>query len=162
MRIVEGRTHIADTDSFLASVGKLREETGATVQLFDSSYVVDRAHLERAVAIAQRERERGEAIARDEAVEILLYAAGRRQINSALAMGISAGEISLVGVVIGGDESEAVAGLQRLLTPAETLGTFDEALVCEFFDVTEREREATAGTLSDIIHERVALLVVER
>ncbi len=162
MRVVEGEGHIEDTDAFLESVGTISEETGSTVQLFDARYIVDRTHLDRAVALAQRERARGEAIARDEAVEILLYAAGRRQITNALTIGISGGQNSIVGVVVGGDESDAAARLEQLFTPAQTLGAFDEQLVCAFFDVTERERDATAGTLTDIIHERVALLVVER
>lgn len=162
MRIVEGQAQVDDTDSFLDSVGEISEETDSTVQLFDARYVVDRTHLERAVALAQRERARGEAIARDEAVEILLYAAGRRQINDALTIGLSAGTVSVVGVVVGGDESDAVTRLERLLSPKQTVGAFDEQLVCEFFDVTERERRATAGSLSEIIHERVALLVVDR
>jgi hypothetical protein len=45
---------------------------------------------------------------------------------------------------------------------AEDASAFDETRVREFFDVTDRELRATAGTLEDIVHERVALLVVER
>jgi KEOPS complex subunit Cgi121 len=162
IELVEGTATVEDIDTFLAQTDEIAEATGATVQVFDARYVVDREHVERAVELASRERERGEAIARDPAVEILLYAAGRRQIDRALTMGVSAGECPVVAVVVGGDEATAARRLRKLFEPAETLGAFDETRVREFFDVTERELGATAGTLRDIVHERVALLVVER
>jgi KEOPS complex subunit Cgi121 len=132
------------------------------VQAFDARYVVDRAHLERAVELARRERERGDAIARDPAVEILLYAAGRRQIQRATEMGVSAGECPVVAVAVGSEAAAATDALGELVNPAETLGAFDETTVREFFDISDRELDATAGGIADIVHERVALLVVER
>jgi len=162
MELVEGENTAESVDSALARVEEIRETTGVTVQLFDARYVVDREHIQRAVTLADRERERGEAIARDPAVEILLYAAGRRQIDRALRMGLSEGTCPVVAVVVGDDETAAAERVREFLDPAETLGAFDEERVVEFFGVTARERRATAGTLEDIVHERVALLVVER
>lgn len=162
MELVEGSFDGQDTDALLDEVTAIGDETDATVQVFDARYVVDRTHLERAVSLAQRERDRDNAIVRDEAVEILLYAAGRRQIDRAMEMGVSAETTAVVAVVIGGDESTAVSRLREVFEPASTLGSFDEPLVREYFDVTDRELAATEGTLADVIHERVALLVVER
>jgi KEOPS complex subunit Cgi121 len=162
MRLVEGELTVEEVDGFLGQIGELRERTGAIVQLFDARYVVDREHLERAVTLADRARERGEAIARDPAVEILLYAAGRRQIDRALTMGVSTGTTPVVAVVVDGDEATAARRLRERLKPAETLGAVDREAVREFFDVTDREQRATAGGLADIVHERVALLVVGR
>lgn len=162
MELVEGAYAGQDTDRLLDEVGAISDETGATVQVFDARYVVDRRHLERAVELAQRERDRGDAIVRDEAVEILLYAAGRRQIDRAMEMGVSADTSSVVAVVVGGDESATVSRLRELFEPASTLGSFDEELVREYFDITDTELAATEGTLPDIVLERVALLVVER
>ena len=162
MELVEGEATVEDVDGFLSTVGEVGEATGATVQVFDARYIVDRAHVERAVELADRERGRGAAIAREPAVEILLYAAGRRQIDRALGMGVSAGECPVVAVAVGGDEAAAARRLRALLTPAETLGSPDESRVRAFFDVTDRELRATTGTLADVVHERVALLVVER
>ena len=162
MELVEGEATVEDVDRFLSTVGDIGEATGGTVQVFDARYILDRAHVERAVELAERERGRGEAIAREPAVEILLYAAGRRQIDRALGMGVSVGECPVVAVAVGGDEVAAARRLRDLLTPAETLGAFDEQRVRSFFGVTDRELRATAGTLADAVHERVALLVVER
>jgi len=160
MELVEG-AGVEDVDAFVARLDAIGADHGATVQAFDARYVVDRTHLERAVELARRERTRGEAIAREQSVEILLYAAGRRQIDRALEMGVSPGA-PVVAVVVGGDETGAAAALADALEPAETLGGYDETLVRQFFDVSERELEATAGELADVVHERVTMLVVER
>lgn len=162
MEVVEGEATVESVDAFVDRVRAVGAAHDATVQAFDARYVLDREHLRRAVELARRERERGAAIAREPGIEVLLYAAGRRQIDRALEMGVSAGDCPVVAVAAGPDAGDAATDLADLLEPAETLGAFDERRVCSFFGVGEREREATAGTLADIVHERVALLVVER
>ena len=167
MELVEGVVEVGgdrfpDVEAFVERLGAVADEHDATVQAFDARYVVSRGHLERAVELAGRERTRGEAIARDRSVEILLYAAGRRQINRALKMGVDAGETPAVVLVDGGDEAAAAAQLEDLLTPAETLGAYDERRVREFFDVGEAELSATDRDLAALVEERVALLIVER
>jgi len=165
MEVVEGRVDVEDVSAFVAELDAIGADHGVTVQAFDADYVVDRTHLERAVALAARARERGATIADDFGVEILLYAAGRRQINRALTMGVREGDCPVVAVVVGGaesDEQAAVAALSDRFTPEETLGEYDEARVRDFFDVSDTELAATEGTLADAVRERVALLVVEK
>jgi len=162
MHLVEGVAHVESVEAFVEELERVATTHDTTVQAFDARYVVDREHLERAVELATRERERGEAIVRDEGVEVLLYAAGRRQIHRALEMGISEGACPVVVVVVGGDERAAVAAVENLLDQKETLGECDSERVRSFFEVSDRELEATAGTLADVVHERVAMLVVER
>ncbi|MFB6143350.1 MAG: KEOPS complex subunit Cgi121 [Halorientalis sp.] len=164
MRVVEGVASIGDVDAFVERLAAVGDDHDCVVQAFDARAVVDRAHLERAVELAERERGRGEAIADDPAVEILLYAAGRRQIRRAMELGVSAGECPVAVVVHGpdGDEDAAATAVHELLTPAETLGEYDAERVRAFFDVTERELAATDAGLSALVRERVALLVVER
>ncbi|NLV09019.1 KEOPS complex component [Halomicrobium mukohataei] len=166
MQVIEGTATVDDVDQFVERLGSLGDDHGVVVQAFDARYVVDRRHLKRAVELADRAFDRGESIARDRAVEILLYAAGRRQINRALAMGVGEGSQPAVVVVHdptgGGSEAAAADAVSALLEPGETLGRYDEGLVREFFDVNETELAATSGTLSDLVAERVALLTVER
>jgi KEOPS complex subunit Cgi121 len=162
MRVVEGIATVADVDAFIARLGEIGEEFGAAVQALDARYVVGREHLERAVDLANRAVERDDAIARERAVEILLYAAGRRQINRALEIGVSEGECPAVVVVDGGDEAGAAEAVRDLLEPAETLGEYDRERVMAFFDIDDRELAATSGTLTDLVCERIALLTVEK
>ncbi|SHH42103.1 KEOPS complex subunit Cgi121 [Halobaculum gomorrense] len=173
MRLVEGVATVDDLDAFLAALTRIGEETGCTVQAFDARYVVDRAHLERALELADRAIDRGENVARDRGVEVMLYAAGRRQIDRALTMGVTEGEGPVVVLVAAdggadrggsgdGDEATAAAAVDDLLTPADALGDYDEDLVREYFIIDDPELAATAGTLADVVRERVALLDVRK
>jgi KEOPS complex subunit Cgi121 len=180
MRLVEGIAHVAgeassapdaapvfeDVDALVDRFDAIANEYGVTVQAFDAGLVVDRRHLERAVELADRERERGEGIARDRAVEVLLYAAGRRQIDRALEMGVGPGATSAVVLVASehanADEAAAADAVRDLLEPAETLGDYDESRVRAFFDIDDAELAATDADLPALVRERVALLVVNR
>jgi KEOPS complex subunit Cgi121 len=175
MKLVEGVATVDDVEAFVANLTGIGERHGATVQAFDARYVVDRAHLERAVELADRAFDRNENVARDRGVEILLYAAGRRQISEALTMGVPEGQAPVVVLVDGegggtdandggaaNREAAAASDVAAALDPAETLGAYDPDRVRDFFDVTDAELDAVAGDLADLVHERVALLVVEK
>ncbi|SFG99153.1 KEOPS complex subunit Cgi121 [Halopelagius inordinatus] len=164
MRLLEGVASVADVGEFVATVSDVAEETETTVQAFDARYVVSELHLRRAVELADRAFERGENVARDRAVEILLYAAGRRQIDDALAMGVSPGETPVVVLADGESEDAAVERLRERLDfePEETLGDYDESLVREFFDVSDAELATVDGDAESLVCERVALLNVEK
>lgn len=162
--VVRG-TPTADADTLLDALARVRDDCGlAVVQAFDARHVADRDHLRRAFDIAERERARGEAIARDREMEVLLYAAGRRQIERALAMGAREGEPA--AVLVAGDEDAvgrgvpAVRALGCLDAHEAPLG--DPATLREFFEVSDAELAAADGDLAGLVHERVALLVVER
>ena len=172
-RLVEGRVGIEDLDAFLSDIKAIGAETGAVVQAVDAYRIVDGDHLRLATRLAARAVARGEAVARDPAVEVLLYAAGRRQIDQALALGVEAGE-KRVGFVVAdfGDVpgaaqpsaslEAAVEAVEQLCEPAQVLGTFDEAAVQSYYEITDRELKAVAGDLSALVRERVALLDVEK
>ncbi|MFC5367622.1 KEOPS complex subunit Cgi121 [Salinirubrum litoreum] len=176
MRVVEGIAEVDDLDTFLAALDRVATEYGCTIQAFDARYVVDRTHLRRALDLADRAIARGENVARDRAVEVLLYAAGRRQIDESLTMGVAEGETPVVVVVAddpetgadvwsGADDDAAEAAavaVAALLTPAETLGDYDESRVRSFFEVGDHELAATGATLAELVHERVALLDVSK
>ena len=172
MRLVEGVVDIDDVDAFVAALDAVASETGATIQAFDARYVVSRRHLERAVALADRAIARDEAIARDRAVEVLLYAAGRRQITDALELGVSAGSNRVVVFVDAGDgmadadDAETAAAdavRSRVLDAAEpTLGDYDPERVRLYYDINDAELDVVDGDLASLVCERTALLAVER
>ena len=168
MELLKGRVDIGgerfpDAGSFVEALDSVGTSSGVTVQAFDARYVVSRQHLERAVELADRERDRGKAIARDRGVELMLYAAGRRQIDRALKMGVDETTTEVVVLIDGdGEEGGAVAALREHVDPAETLGTYDASTVRSFFGIDAVELEATEADLEALVLERVALLVVER
>ena len=180
MIVVEGIATVVLSD--LTAVAAAHD---VTVQAFDARYVVDRHHLDRAVELADRAFDRGENVARERSVEILLYAAGRRQIDDALEMGVSEGRLP-VAVVVDGDGTEHDSASSRSATddpdreaaaaddlrerldldPRPTLDAVDTDRVRAFFDVTEAEVAAIDGDsdidLRDLIAERAALLDVKK
>lgn len=162
MDLVAGFTEYAPI-GLLDDLETVAAETGATVQGFDARFVVSEHHLERAVELADRAIERGEPIAEDRSVEILLYAAGRRQIERAFEMGLKEEAHPIVVVVDGGDETSAVHAVESLLDettdPQAVLG--DQELLCEYFDITAAERD-TGAALEDLVLERVALLTIDK
>ena len=190
MELVEGVATVESVDAFVERLGAIGDEHGVTVQAFDARYIVDRRHLDRAVELADRAIDRGENVARDRAVEILCYVAGRRQIERALEMGVSAGEGPAVvladeraGEGSAGRAAETPAGgatdvpseptaaereaaesvrSRQPLDPAATLGEYGPDLVRAFFDVEQAELAAADGDLPALVHERVALLDVEK
>jgi KEOPS complex subunit Cgi121 len=107
MRLVTGTATVTDLDAALADLADVGERFDCTLQAFDARYVAGPDHLRRAVELADRARSRDEAIARDRAVEVLLYAAGRRQINRALAMGIETGGCPAVVLVAARPDGDA-------------------------------------------------------
>ncbi|PSQ56600.1 hypothetical protein BRD22_05080 [Halobacteriales archaeon SW_8_68_21] len=188
--LVVGTFSIADLDAFLADLDEIAAETGAVVQAFDADLVVSSAHLREAARLAARSIARGEAVARDPGVEILLYAAGRRQIDRALELGVSEGERAAVVLVadfgdvpgvdrpatdvdgaaeavreLTADGGDGAGELDESRNPAfdeSQNPAFDEDRIREFYGVTDRELAATTGDLADVVRERVALLDVEK
>lgn len=162
MRIIDGHAKIETPDQFVNEIGQISDETGSTIQFFDADYVAGERHLQRAIELAGRAIDRGTTIARDPAVEWLLYAAGRRQINRALEMGVSEGSVAVVGVVDGGDEAKAVEAVEKLLASTEATEWGDSGTLREFFEIGEEELAVVDGNLESVVLERVALLTVER
>ena len=181
MELVEATATVTDLDAFLDRLGAIGRDHGVTVQAFDARYVVGRDHLARAVALADRAIARDENIARERAVEILLYAAGRRQIDRALEMGVSPVDAAATdGDGDGdGDRDGDSDGIDSAGCPAVVLvdkasdpdraGDPDDASATETVDqddATAAERAAAAdiqaipalspaATLDTIDHERV-------
>ncbi|GGM74911.1 KEOPS complex subunit Cgi121 [Halarchaeum rubridurum] len=170
MKVVEGVADVDDVEAFVETLGDVGDATDCTVQAFDARYVAGRTHLESALAHADRAFERGENVARERAVEVLLYAAGRRQIRRALTMGVEVGETPTVVLVAAEtgvadpDEAEQAAtnAVAEHLHPGGGFDARDEALIREFFEIPDAERAATDASLADLVRERVALLDVEK
>lgn len=174
MRILAGRADVEDVDEFVSWLRDVGDHNDCAAQAFDARCVADEDHLSAAVEKANRAFDRGENIARDRSVEILLYAAGRRQIDQAIEMGVPAGDDVPVAVVVdggstvdaepAGDESRAVdVVLERVTVDDAVLdGGRDEDRIRSFFDIGDGEVAAAATDLSGLVRERVALLDVEK
>ncbi|MBS3760600.1 KEOPS complex subunit Cgi121 [Halodesulfurarchaeum sp.] len=176
MKTVTGRVWIGDGDSeehraetrgafdslesVLSTFRTISEEYDVLLQAFDARYIAGEAHLQAALDHAKRSMRRGENVADELAVEVLLYAAGRRQIDEAMTLGLRTGEQSVI-VLLEGDRADAAVGAVReQLDPGPVEP--EESALTEYFEITPAERAATTGDLGDLVRERVALLDVEK
>lgn len=167
MRVLERTAVVEDTDAFLGELAEIREEHGVAAQALDARYVVSPLHVKEAVGKAKRSFERGENVADGLSMEILLYAAGTRQIDVATRMGLRPGEHDAVFVVEGrGDESaeEGAADELRSMTYEQDEFVYgEESRLLDFFGLTDEEVGAVGeDRLEYLVLERVALLDVNK
>lgn len=172
MRVLEGRVHVGDDppegvpsydsiEEFVAALaGAATPDT--VVQAFDARYVAGRGHLETAVEHANRSMERGDNVADDRAVEILCYAAGRRQIEQAMELGVKRGTNPVLVVVDGPEEETVAEGIADRLGHGPAFDKGDRHRITSFFDITDAEVAASDASLEALVCERVALLDVEK
>ncbi|MDY7081599.1 MAG: KEOPS complex subunit Cgi121, partial [Halobacteria archaeon] len=117
MKIFEAEVEIDDLDNFLGRLDSIADSHNTTIQGFDARYVVSRRHIEEAVEKARRAFDRDENVARELGMEILLYAAGTRQIDVATEIGLDEGGNDVVFVVVGDDGAvdDAVQELEGIV-----------------------------------------------
>lgn len=163
MIIVQGHAHVEDVTAFIDHLTSIGDTHGCAVQAFDARYIAGPEHLRTAVRLASRAVDRDDMIADGYPIEILLYAAGRRQINRALTIGVTDGDGPVVVVIDGEDETAAATAVREAIDPADVLGTTrDPDRITAYYDITEAEQAATTATLEDLVIERVALLAVNK
>ncbi|MFB6133807.1 MAG: KEOPS complex subunit Cgi121 [Halanaeroarchaeum sp.] len=185
MEVLPGRIHVGEdapadvpryetVRDFLSDLSAAGEADVA-LQAFDARYVAGESHLRSAVWHADRSIRRGENVADRRAVEILLYAAGRRQIDQAMRLGIGEGTTPVLVLIAGVPEENARDGtedgaavdavanrVRPLLGAYDAWESADPDRIASVFDVTDAERAATDAPLEELVRERVALLDVEK
>ena len=165
MSVLERTAVVEDTDDFLAQLADVRNEHGVVAQAFDARYVVSPLHIEEAVKKARRSFDRGENVADTLSMEVLLYAAGTRQIDVATRMGLHLGEHDAVFVVDGDPtaEEEAAETVHEMTYDVEGFTYGDESHLLDFFGLTDEEVDAVGeDRLEHLVLERVALLDVNK
>ena len=160
IQIIEGTIFIDDKEKFLHKLNKISEDNGIVIQAFDADKLAGEEHIRFAVKKAIDSFKAGRNIANDLAKEIMLYAAGTRQINRAIKLGVHNGENNIVLVAVG-DVIDLSAFNE--ITPKRVLqydSSKNDAL-SDFFNITEEELKAAgADKIPELVIERVALVDV--
>lgn len=134
------------------------------IQAFDADKVASERHLifaiEKALLAFSHERN----IAKDLGVEILRYAAGERQIERALLIGVS-GSTKRIALAIIRPEFAGIqawpdsSNLSRLIEVDDMGASFKLDALRETFNISEDEIQAADETrIPDLVLERVALV----
>ncbi|MFA4956931.1 MAG: KEOPS complex subunit Cgi121 [Candidatus Methanoperedens sp.] len=163
IQIIEGTVFIENKELFLKKIKEIKEtSTGKNleIQAFDADKLAGKVHLTFAIEKALNSFKKGTNIANDLAKEIMLYAAGTRQINRAIKIGVHDGWNNIVIVAVGDMIDLSAFGE---ITPGNVLqysGSKNSALM-EIFNITKEEIEAAgADKIPELVLERVALVDV--
>ncbi len=164
MHILEGTVFIDHVDEFLHKIKKISEEKNITIQALDANKLAGEAHIKFAVEKAINSFKTGSNIANDLAKEIMIYAAGTRQINRAMRLGIHKGENNIALVAVGA--AQIISIFDRLFSEIEpkSVLAYNESkkkTLMEIFNITEEEIEAVGEEkIPELVLERVALVAV--
>ncbi len=170
VEVVEGWLEVDDVDDYLDELHGVEDRHGVAVQAFDTRYLTGPRHLRFAAGKARRAFERGEEVADSFGMELMLYAAGTRQISAATEIGVSAGGCPTADADTPNPSNDPpdMVSEQALEAVEETLKLgdadyFDRSLVREFFEVSDIEVEAVGERkLSLLVLERVSLLDINK
>lgn len=160
IQILEGTIFIDDTEKFLQKLKRISKEKNTVIQALDADKLAGEEHIRFAVEKAITSFKTGRNIANDLAKEIMLYAAGTRQINKAMKLGVHNGEnnIALVAISEDIDVSEFNDITQK---PVIQYNKSKNDVLAEIFNITEEEIEAVGeDKIPELVLERVALVDV--
>jgi len=166
IRLLFGKPVIQEKGRLIKAIKDLQSRHGIIAQALDARLVVSQKHIDFAVQKALSALSEGRNIANDAGVEIMRYASGERQIESALVMGVSdqTRRIALILVEAEGrkswpDDSE----LCQIIEPVGRGGSFDPEAVKDLFHISSQEIEAVGEQrMEDLVIERVALVETYR
>lgn len=162
IRILEGTIFINDTELFLKKVKEIGKGKDYVIQVLDADKLAGIEHVIFAVEKAMNSFKKGCNIANDLGKEIMLYAAGTRQINRAIKIGVHNGENNIALVAIG--EEMDLSGFYEI-TPGNVLEyevSKNRALM-DIFNITDDEIKAVgADKIPELVLERVALVDVSK
>jgi len=159
IQILEGTVFIEDNEKFLQKLKKISKDKNIIIQALDADKLADEEHLKFAVEKAINSFKTGRNIANDLAKEIMLYAAGTRQISRAMKLGVHSGKNNIAVVAI--DEADLSEFDEITPEPVLQYNKSKKAALMDIFNITEEELEAVGeDRIPELVLERVALLDV--
>ncbi|KAB2946084.1 MAG: hypothetical protein F9K14_09005 [Candidatus Methanoperedens sp.] len=160
IQIMEGTIFIEDIEIFLIKIKEMRNGKDSVILALDADKLAGKDHLMFAIEKAIDSFKTGRNIANDLGKEIMLYAAGTRQINRAMKIGVHNGKNNIVLVAIGED-----VDLSEFdeITPKDVVqyeGSKNRDLM-DIFNITDEEiKAAGVEKIPELVLERVALVDV--
>jgi len=169
--VIGARGTINDIDSFVERLLLFSRKENLVIQAFDATVIYGKDHLISATTHAQRAFEQGRNATNSLALEILLYAAGERQIQKAIPkIGVKKGKQEIAFVLTNDTTLKTkshieTALIKKLLREFDL--TSDESVLkgnrdtLKRFGITEKEISTVPeSNYGDLILEKVALVDV--
>jgi KEOPS complex subunit Cgi121 len=161
IRLFFGRPVIKERSQFIPELRDLAASHGCTLQVLDADMVVSEEHLVLAAEKALEAFSEKRNVAQDLGVEILRCASGQRQIERALAMGISdsTNRVVIIAVAPRSRDLPTEAEIRRLIEPDGAGSSYSPEAVRKIFDISEEEIQAAGESkIPNLVLERVALM----
>ena len=145
---------VGDTLDFINSIKKDDE----IIQLLNADSIVSKNHIIHGVNQAFLAFERGENLAKDLSVEIVLRCSAQRQISKAFKMlGLKEGNMNLCAILI--NSEDYTEELSSMFTLDEEALIGDENKLIETYGISGNELETMS--VEDIIIDRITKLAVD-
>ena len=157
IKIIAFSAHIDSVEDTLNQINSIKQD-GEIIQLVNADSIVSKNQLIHGVNQALLAFKRGENLAKDISVEIVLRCSAQRQISKAFDMlGLKEGNMNLYAVLINSrDYTEDLSQLFKLHD-----GDFipDEKTLTDLYDITNSELQNMS--LEEIIIDRITKLTVD-
>lgn len=157
IQILGFRANIASVGETLDEIDSIRGD-GEVIQLLNADSVVSKNHIVHGVNQAFLAFERGENLAKDLSVEIVLRCSAQRQISKAFRiLGLKEGEMNLCAVLINSkDHSQE---LSSIFTGDDDVLIPDYEKLVEVYKISDAELQVMS--VEDIIIDRISKLTVD-
>lgn len=165
VQILTGSVYIENLPAFLKILAGIALANRVTIQGLDADKIAGEAHIQFAIKKALLAMEKHTNIANDLGIEIMRYAAGKRQIGKAMSIGLHKGDNNAAFVIAGKPKSvsKATEELKKLVyeKPLLDYSPFKRESIFSHFNITKPEVEAVGeDKIPELVIERVALVDV--
>ena len=156
VQILGFKATINSIEETLNLINSIRKDD-EIMQLFNADAIVSRNHLLHAVNQAYLAFERGENLANDISVEIVLRCSAQRQISKAFKiLGLKEGNMNLCAVLVNCDDY--ASELSSIFTPDESVLDADVVELKKIYKISDEELENMS--IEEIIIDRITKLTV--
>ena len=157
IQILGFKATIDSVGDTLDLINDIKKE-GEIIQLLNADSIASRNHIIHGVNQAFLAFERGENLAKDLSVEIVLRCSAQRQISKAFnLLGLKEGEMNLCAVLIGCDDY--ASELSSIFTPDESVLVGDNENLMKIYKISDDEVENMS--VEDVIIDRITKLTVD-
>ena len=157
IQILGFRANIDSVGDVLGKINSIKDD-GEIIQLLNADSVVSKNHIIHGVNQAFLAFERGENLANDLSVEIVLRCSAQRQISKAFKiLGLREGEMNLCAVLI--DSKDYTKDLSLLFTRDDDVLIPNEDKLIEMYKISDEELQNMS--VEEIIVDRITKLTVD-
>ncbi len=158
LKILGFRATIDSVGGALDKIDGIKKE-GEIIQLLNAEAVASKNHITHGVNQAILAFNRGENLAKDLSVEIVLRCSAQRQISKAFKiLGLNEGEMELCAVLVNCDD-DYTDELENIFTRDDDVLIADESKLKEIYKISDIELENLS--VEDIIIDRITKLIAD-